>query len=95
MKVTKKMNYITNDKDFFNGLKDLAIDISNKHSLDANAILGKSDKISYMFMTEGLLEYEKGTRLTTFLGNNKKYLNCDGYIQFNKSVKNPDVCATY
>ena len=42
MKVTKKMNYITNDKDFFNGLKDLAIDISNKHGLDANAILGKS-----------------------------------------------------
>lgn len=42
MKVTKKMNYITNDKDFFNSLKDLAIDISNKHSLSANAIFGKS-----------------------------------------------------
>ena len=42
MKVTKKMNYITNDKDFFNGLKDLAIDISNKHGLGANTILGKS-----------------------------------------------------
>ena len=33
--------------------------------------------------------------ITTFLGNNKKYLNCDGYIQFNKSVKNPDVSAPY
>ena len=33
--------------------------------------------------------------ITTFLGNNKKYLNCDGYIQFNKSVKNTDVSAPY
>ena len=74
MKVTKKMNYITNDKDFFNGLKDLAIDISNKHGLDANAILGKSDKISYMFMTEGLLEYEKGTRLSRIVCKDKNII---------------------
>ena len=33
--------------------------------------------------------------ITTFLGNNKKYLNYDGYIQFNKSVKNTDVSAPY
>lgn len=33
--------------------------------------------------------------ITTFLGNNKKYLNYDGYIQFNKSVKNPDASAPY
>ena len=74
MKVTKKMNYITNDKDFFNGLKDLAIDISNKHGLDANTILGKSDKISYMFMTEGLLEYEKGTRLSRIVCKDKNVI---------------------
>lgn len=42
MKGIKKINYITNDKDFFNGLKDLAIDISNKHGLSTNAVLGKS-----------------------------------------------------
>ena len=74
MKVTKKMNYITNDKDFFNGLKDLAIDISNKHGLDTNAILGKSNKISYMFMTEGLLEYEKGTRLSRIVCKDKNVI---------------------
>ena len=33
--------------------------------------------------------------ITTFLGNNKKYLNYDGYIQFDKSVRNPDVSAPY
>ena len=33
--------------------------------------------------------------ITTFLGNNKKYLNRDGYIQFDKSVRNPDVSAPY
>jgi len=33
--------------------------------------------------------------ITTFLGNNKKYLNCDGYIQFDKSVRNPDASAPY
>lgn len=74
MKVIKKMNYITNDKDFFNGLKDLAIDISNKYGLDANAILGKSDKINYMFMTEGLLEYEKGTRLSRIVCKDKNVI---------------------
>ena len=31
--------------------------------------------------------------ITTFLGNNKKYLNSDGYIQFDKSVRNPDISA--
>ena len=81
MKVTKKMNYITNDKDFFNGLKDLATDISNKHSLDANAILGKSDKISYMFMTEGLLEYEKGTRLSRIVFKDKNVIETIQAIQ--------------
>ena len=40
MKITKKMNYITDDKDFFNGLKDLTTDIANQHGLDANAIIG-------------------------------------------------------
>lgn len=74
MKGTKKMNYITNDKDFFNSLKDLAIDISNKYGLDANAILGKSDKINYMFMTEGLLEYEKGTRLSRIVCKDKNVI---------------------
>lgn len=71
MKVTKKMNYITNDKDFFNGLKDLATDIANKHGLDTDAILDKSDKISYIFMTKGLLEYEKDTRLSRIVCKNK------------------------
>lgn len=33
--------------------------------------------------------------ITTFLGNNKKYLNYDGYIQFDKSVRNPDTSAPY
>lgn len=33
--------------------------------------------------------------ITTFLGNNKKYLNRDGYIQFDKSVRNPDISAPY
>ena len=33
--------------------------------------------------------------ITTFLRNNKKYLNYDGYIQFDKSVRNPDVSAPY
>lgn len=33
--------------------------------------------------------------ITTFLGNNKKYLNGDGYIQFDKSVRNPDASAPY
>lgn len=33
--------------------------------------------------------------ITTFLGNNKKYLNRDGYIQFDKSVSNPDISAPY
>lgn len=33
--------------------------------------------------------------INTFLGNNKKYLNYDGYIQFDKSVRNPDVSAPY
>ena len=33
--------------------------------------------------------------ITTFLENNKKYLNYDGYIQFDKSVRNPDVSAPY
>lgn len=33
--------------------------------------------------------------ITTLLGNNKKYLNRDGYIQFDKSVRNPDVSAPY
>lgn len=33
--------------------------------------------------------------ITTFLGNNKKYLNYDGYIQFDKSVRNPDASAPY
>lgn len=33
--------------------------------------------------------------ITTFLGNNKKYLNYDGYIQFDKSVRNPDISAPY
>lgn len=33
--------------------------------------------------------------ITTFLGDNKKYLNDDGYIQFDKSVKNPDISAPY
>lgn len=33
--------------------------------------------------------------ITTFLGNNKKYLNNDGYIQFDKSVRNPDISAPY
>jgi hypothetical protein len=33
--------------------------------------------------------------ITTFLGNNKKYLNNDGYIQFDKSVRNPDTTAPY
>lgn len=33
--------------------------------------------------------------ITTFLGNNKKYLGGDGYIQFDKSVRNPDVSAPY
>ena len=71
MKGIKNMDYITNDKDFFNGLKDLATDIANTHKLDADAILGKSDKISYMFMTEGLLEYEKGTRLSRIVCKSK------------------------
>jgi hypothetical protein len=31
--------------------------------------------------------------ITTFLDNNKKYLNRDGYIQFDKSVRNPDTSA--
>ena len=65
------MNYITKDKDFFNGLKDIATDIANKHGLDADAILGKSNKISYMFMTEGLLEYEKDTRLSRIVCKDK------------------------
>jgi hypothetical protein len=33
--------------------------------------------------------------ITTFLGNNKKHLNHDGYIQFDKSVRNPDTSAPY
>ena len=33
--------------------------------------------------------------IATFLGDNKKYLNDDGYIQFDKSVKNPDISAPY
>ena len=33
--------------------------------------------------------------ITTFLDNNKKYLNRDGYVQFDKSVRNPDVSAPY
>lgn len=74
MKGTKKMNYITNDKDFFNGLRDLATDIANQHGLDADAILGKSDKIIYMFMTEGLLEYEKGTRLSRIVCKDKNVI---------------------
>lgn len=74
MKVTKKINYITNDKDFFNGLKDLATDIANQHGLDANAIIGESNKISYIFMTEGLLEYEKGTRLSRIVCKDKNVI---------------------
>ena len=74
MKGTKNMNYITNDKDFFNGLKDLAVDIANTHRLDADAILGKSNKISYMFMTEGLLEYEKDTRLSRIVCKDKNVI---------------------
>ena len=74
MKVTKKINYITNDKDFFNGLKDLATNIANQHGLDVDAILGKSDKISYMFITEGLLEYEKGTRLSRIVCKDKNVI---------------------
>ena len=66
------MNYITNDKDFFNSLKDLATDIANQHGLDADAILNKNNKISYMFMTEGLLEYEKDTRLSRIVCKNKQ-----------------------
>ena len=68
------MNYITNDKDFFNGLKDIATDIANQHSLDADAILGESNKISYMFMTEGLLEYEKGTKLSRIVCKDKNVI---------------------
>ena len=86
MKVTKKMNYITNDKDFFNGLKDLAIDISNKYGLDANAILGKGDKISYMFMTEGLLEYEKGAKLSRIVCKDKNVIEM---IQALQIIYNP------
>ena len=33
--------------------------------------------------------------IATFLGNNKKYLNYDGYIQFDKSVRNPEIPAPY
>lgn len=33
--------------------------------------------------------------ITTFLRNNKKYLNYDGYIQFDKSVRNSDIPAPY
>ena len=33
--------------------------------------------------------------IATFLGDNKKYLNDDGYIQFDKSVRNPDISAPY
>ena len=34
-------------------------------------------------------------KIITFLRNNKKYLNYDGYIQFDKSVRNPDTSAPY
>ena len=33
--------------------------------------------------------------IIAFLRNNKKYLNYDGYIQFDKSVRNPDTSAPY
>ena len=69
------MNYITNDKDFFNGLNDLATDIANQHGLDASAILGKSNKISYIFMTGELLEYEKGTRLSRVVCKDKDVID--------------------
>lgn len=35
------------------------------------------------------------TMIVNFLKNNKKYLNDDGYIQFDKSVSNPDITAPY
>ena len=33
--------------------------------------------------------------ITIYLGNSKNYLNSDGYIQFDKSVRNPDISAPY
>ena len=35
------------------------------------------------------------TMIINFLKNNKKYLNQDGYIQFDKSVRNSDTSAPY
>ena len=75
------MNYITNDKDFFKGLKDIAVNIANQHGLDADAILGKNNKISYMFMAEGLLEYEKNTRLSRIVCKNKDVIEMVQAIQ--------------
>ena len=33
--------------------------------------------------------------IAIYLENSKKYLNSDGYIQFDKSVRNPDISAPY
>lgn len=33
--------------------------------------------------------------IAIYLGNSKKYLNSDGYIQFDKSVRNPDISVPY
>ena len=38
---------------------------------------------------------ETKTMIVNFLKNNKKFLNNDGYIQFDKSVRNHDVSAPY